>query len=315
MKYPLVSIIIPVYNGSDYLKQAIDSALAQTYHNIEVIVVNDGSNDNGATESIVLSYGDKLRYIKKENGGVSSALNVGINAMRGEYFSWLSHDDVYMPAKVEEQIKMLCKLGQENSIAMCANKQIDKESNDMGKPRMSKLPVSSVIDWKTALNYVFEHNCNGCTLLIPKSVFKKCGVFNEELRYSQDFLMWATIFLNGYSLVYSDNVGVGSRVHNKQVTQTRRDLFVHDSGIIADILCPKLAEISNKKDDFLYEYAKTNAIHNNDFVVKNCIVRSRISCALSLLQIVKLKLFCVYGTIRPTIRRLYYQYVKKVSTQ
>ena len=65
MKEPLVSIIIPVYNGSNYMRQAIDSALAQTYKNTEVIVVNDGSTDGGATDEVALSYGDKIRYYLK----------------------------------------------------------------------------------------------------------------------------------------------------------------------------------------------------------------------------------------------------------
>ena len=68
MEKPLISIIIPVYNGSNYLRDAINSALAQTYTNIEIIVVNDGSNDNGETEKIALSYGEKIRYFSKENG-------------------------------------------------------------------------------------------------------------------------------------------------------------------------------------------------------------------------------------------------------
>ena len=76
---PKVSIVIPVYNGANYLGEAIDSALEQTYENIEIIVVNDGSTDDGATREIALSYGDRIRYFEKENGGVSSALNLGIN--------------------------------------------------------------------------------------------------------------------------------------------------------------------------------------------------------------------------------------------
>ena len=107
---PKVSIVIPVYNGANFLREAIESALAQTYENIEVIVVNDGSTDSGTTEEIARSYGDRLRYYHKENGGVASALNFGIREMRGEYFSWLSHDDVYYPNKVETQIQYLKKL-------------------------------------------------------------------------------------------------------------------------------------------------------------------------------------------------------------
>ena len=91
------------------MREAIDSALAQTYRNIEIIVVNDGSNDNGETERIALSYGDKIRYFHKENGGVSSALNLGIQNMQGEYFSWLSHDDKYSPKKIENQVNALAK--------------------------------------------------------------------------------------------------------------------------------------------------------------------------------------------------------------
>ena len=95
---PLVSIIIPVYNGENYLAEAINSALSQTYNNIEVIVINDGSKDQ--TDTICKSYGDRIKYLKKENGGVASALNFGIDNMNGEYFSWLSHDDLYLPDKV-----------------------------------------------------------------------------------------------------------------------------------------------------------------------------------------------------------------------
>jgi len=102
---PLVSIVIPVYNGSNFLKEAIQSALSQTYNNIEIIVVNDGSNDNNKTEQIALSFKNKIRYLKKNNGGVSSALNLGIRKMNGDFFSWLSHDDLYEKDKIQNQIE------------------------------------------------------------------------------------------------------------------------------------------------------------------------------------------------------------------
>ena len=102
---PLVSIIIPVYNGENFVIEAIESALNQTYENIEVIVVNDGSVDR--TEELITPYLRRLKYIKKENGGVSSALNLGIKESQGEYVSWLSHDDIYYPEKIKKQINFL----------------------------------------------------------------------------------------------------------------------------------------------------------------------------------------------------------------
>jgi glycosyltransferase involved in cell wall biosynthesis len=106
---PLVSIIIPVYNGFNYLKEAIESALGQTYENIEILVINDGSNDNNLTNNLAISFGEKIIYYEKENGGVASALNFGISKMNGEYFSWLSHDDIYKPEKIEKQISFINK--------------------------------------------------------------------------------------------------------------------------------------------------------------------------------------------------------------
>ena len=125
---PKVSIIIPVYNGSDYMREAIDSALSQTYDNIEIIVVNDGSKDNGESERIALTYGDKIRYIYKENGGVSTALNEGIRHMSGEYFSWLSHDDVYTPDKIKKSVLALSQLSDKTTVIRCDSMHIDKNS-------------------------------------------------------------------------------------------------------------------------------------------------------------------------------------------
>src|SRR4029077_15584065 len=104
---PMVSVVVPVYNGANYLGAAIESVLRQTYSNIEIVAVNDGSNDNGATERVALSYGKRVRYFFKSNGGVASALNRAISEARGEYISWLSHDDLYTSDKIERQISFL----------------------------------------------------------------------------------------------------------------------------------------------------------------------------------------------------------------
>ena len=128
MKFqPKISIIIPVYNGENYLRESIESAINQTYKNIEIIVVNDGSNDDNKTENIALSYGSKVKYIKKKNGGVASALNLGIEKMTGDYFSWLSHDDLYTPNKIKNQVDILEKIEDKETLICCRHCVVDKD--------------------------------------------------------------------------------------------------------------------------------------------------------------------------------------------
>ena len=160
---PKVSIVIPVYNGSNFLKEAIDSALAQTYKNIEIIVVNDGSSDDGATEKIAKSYGDKIKYYKKENGGVATALNLGIKKMTGEYFSWLSHDDKYKTDKVKIQIKFMSKIKENNVILFSNYDLMDENSKITGKCKFNQSILT-----KTPIYALLRGNVNGITMLIPK---------------------------------------------------------------------------------------------------------------------------------------------------
>lgn len=101
--YPLVSILINNYNYGSFVGEAIESALHQTYSNVEVIVVDDGSTDN--SREIIKSYGDKIIPILKQNGGQASAFNAGFAASQGEIICFLDSDDVFQPSKVEEVVQ------------------------------------------------------------------------------------------------------------------------------------------------------------------------------------------------------------------
>ncbi|HOW51572.1 MAG TPA: glycosyltransferase [bacterium] len=208
---PLISIVIPVYNGENYLREAIDSALAQTYPNIEVIVVNDGSTDDGATERIALSYGDRIRYFAKKNGGVASALNMALREMRGEYFSWLSHDDVYLPEKIVRQWEVLSR-SEGKRMVTCHVCVIDSSGKKLREivpsSRLSRSPR-----WFLALD--IDGGMNGCSLLIPKSAFDEYGDFDENLQTTQDYDMWFRI-TNNYSIAIVPEVLLCSRQHAKQ---------------------------------------------------------------------------------------------------
>ena len=215
---PKVTIVIPVYNGEQYLKEAIDSALSQTYKNIEVLVVNDGSKDK--TDEIAKSYGNKIKYIKKDNGGVASALNVALKEMSGEYFSWLSHDDLYLPTKIEKQIKALSTTENKNTIIAC---NVDIVSSSLTLIRHNKIPDNAKKSMSCYLAFDQTVGLNGCALLVPKKLFDKHGSFNEDLKVTQDYDMWFRFAINEKFYIIDDNL-VLSRQHENQGSKTMKEV-------------------------------------------------------------------------------------------
>ncbi len=211
---PKVSIIIPVYNGANYLREAIDSALTQTYQNFEVIVINDGSNDEGSTDRIALSYGRKIRYFKKDNGGVGSALNYGIDKMEGDYFSWLSHDDLYDPRKIQTQIDLIRKANDKYIIPYSCIEYIDSKSLPLHRKEIIPIDYRKM---KYAL--ITNSPIHGCTLLIHKKVFETIGNFNQDLVTAQDYDLWFRI-AEKFQFLYMPDILVKARLHVQQGTIT-----------------------------------------------------------------------------------------------
>lgn len=311
---PLVSIIIPVYNGSNYMREAIDSALNQTYKNIEIIVVNDGSRDDGATERIAKSYGDRIRYIAKENGGVSTALNVGIRNMHGDYFSWLSHDDVYMPDKVEKSVEALAGMENVISVVYCAYTHIDENSRLLSPVPKTEGKTKTLISWKTMLSDLFcSGSLNGCSFLIKKSVFDEVGLFDEELRFYQDTVMWFKIFMAQNDVLMIPDVCVKGRVHRKQLTQTGQALFRRDCEKISTFMIPRLAKISTPDENILLTYTKYNAKYCNTAVVKNACAEARKARLFRCSDFICVSFLFVFGAVRPLIRQIYYAVFRGVK--
>lgn len=218
--FPLISIIIPVYNGENYVKEAIDSALNQTYKNIEIVVVNDGSKDN--TDEILQSYDDKIRYIKKENGGVASALNLAIKESKGEYISWLSHDDLYVENKIEKQVEKLKTLENKNSIIFSNSILFYPDDREIFCNVRNSGYISD--NKESIITLLFSSGLHGCSLLIPKAAFEKCGYFDENLRTTQDYDLWFKFIKHGYPFVLVDEYLVKGRQHEMQDTRAKVDL-------------------------------------------------------------------------------------------
>lgn len=230
MKYayhPKVTIIIPVYNGELYMKYAIDSALNQTYDNIEVLVINDGSMDK--TDKIAKEYGDRIRYIAKENGGVSTVLNMAIREMEGDWLSWLSHDDVYLPNKIESQIKQLNEIVEKQGV-----KNIDRyvlscqaqRINEAGKilPRGTKSHPVYTDKYDLICKEICNYSIGGCTVMASKSTYLSLGGFDEKNITVSDTDMWFRMMLNDYTFVFSDDQLVQSRYHKNMVSIQKNNL-------------------------------------------------------------------------------------------
>lgn len=212
---PKVSIIIPVYNWSNFLDKAIESALYQTYKNIEIIVINDGSNDNWATEKIALSYGNKIKYFYKENGGVSTALNKWIQESSWEYISWLSHDDLYYNNKIEEQINYLGNNYSENLILSSNIVIIDSNNQEIKELNLNYEPKNILFD------LLFKWIINWCTLLIPKRAFLIAWDFSINLKTTQDYNLWFKFIKKWFIFKNIPKKLVKSRVHDEQDSQRK----------------------------------------------------------------------------------------------
>ena len=307
--FPKVSIVIPVYNGANYLRESIESALAQTYQNFEVLVVNDGSTDDGATEEIALSYGDKIRYFHKENGGVSSALNLGIRHMTGDYFSWLSHDDAYEPEKLADSVALLSTLAsRDHVLAMCGGYYIDKDSHRLHNMNFH-LENHRLYTGVEVVSHILKHGVlDACCLLIPKTAFDDCGFFDEDLRYNQDALMWYRFFSRGYSLmVDGENRHVMYRLHAAQTSKTRRDLLLRDSYRLVQRIGPSFVTLSTPTHRVLYLLGIKNARHDCEDAVNECIRLGKESGLFQNHDILFLRSFLIWGKCRNLLKKIYHR--------
>lgn len=229
MNTPLVSIIIPLYNGSNYVAQAIDSALAQTYQNFEIIVVNDGSTDHGAGRDICLSYGDKIRYFEKENGGCSSALNYGIRQAKGEFISWLSHDDLYDPEKLASQIEYyeIYSLDPKTTLISNPSRLIDENGDTIFYPvNVKTRKLNSVQMFEKLL---MGGGFGGCGLMIPKTFFDAGVYFREDFRFVLDWNLWKRFAINGAQVYVNEKILASNRMHSSQVTVRQSDRLIPET--------------------------------------------------------------------------------------
>lgn len=199
---PLVSIIIPTYNREKIIGKALDSVFAQTRQDFEIIVLDDGSQDN--TKAVVEAYGPKVKYFYQDNKGIAGARNSGMGRAGGRYIAFLDSDDYWLPAKLERQLALFDEHPDYGMVAsQCGAVAIDGSYREKNRPGKSG----------RVLHDLFKKNfIRTSSAVITRQCLEKVGGFDESLREGEEYDYWLRIaaefavgFINEPLAVYVDN--------------------------------------------------------------------------------------------------------------
>lgn len=213
----LVSIIMPAYNAATYLREAVDSALGQTYREREIIVVDDGSTDD--THHILADYGKEIRVVRQANKGSAGACNAGVAIAQGEWIAFLDADDIWLPDKLARQIEVCGNSAIAHADSVCFGETLPCEL-----PRSSFEPpyFGNVLRELLIRNFITKS-----TVLMRRQVFLTCGGFDESYVAVEDWPLFLKVCAV-HELGYLPDVVVRYRVHKKSKSmQGRKTLADH----------------------------------------------------------------------------------------
>jgi len=180
-----ISIIIPTYNQAEYLQEAVDSVLNQTYKNIEIIIIDDGSTDN--TLKVVNSFNDnKIIFIQQRNKGASSARNTGIKEANGEYIAFLDSDDLWLKDKLRKQIDFMRENQKVGLLGTGCFQVIDTNKMIYKKifPHKNEILQKDLIKYNPFIQ---------SSVMVRKNVFNDIGLYDEKFKESEDYDLWLRI--------------------------------------------------------------------------------------------------------------------------
>jgi glycosyltransferase involved in cell wall biosynthesis len=242
---PSVSVVIPAYNVAPYIAETLNSVLAQTFNDFEVVVVDDGSPDGEELERVLEPYLERVRYVRQENRGAGAARNHGVREARGEFVAFLDSDDLWMPEYLEEQVRFLRDGGYDLAYA---DALLFGDSPIAGKTYMQTAPSIGPV---TFLSLV-RNECNIITsgVVARRPVLVEVGLFNESLRNGQDFELWTRLARHGARLGYQRKVllryrcregSLSGDMMNRLTRETRVYSYIADN---YDLTAAERAEVA-----------------------------------------------------------------------
>jgi glycosyltransferase involved in cell wall biosynthesis len=183
---PLVSVVVPTYNCARFLPEALESAFAQTYQPVEIVVVDDGSTDGSM--DLLSGYGSRVRLLRQPNQGVSAARNHGIRESRGEFVAFLDADDLWTPDKLEKQMALFADASV--GLVHCGLEYIDEQGHPLGTNLTGRrgrvLRAITLLDGTVVL-------AGGSTAVVRKASFERAGHFDLEMSTAADWDMWRRV--------------------------------------------------------------------------------------------------------------------------
>ena len=212
---PRVSVIIPTYNQASYLSEAVESALAQSYQDLEVIVIDDGSTDN--TPEVASGFPPGVIYIRQENQGVSTARNNGIEMAKGEYLAFLDSDDIMLEGALQKSVDFL---DQHPEAGFCYGQvyRMDDKGRTLRLIGSRGAKTSCIRDGKEQIALMlFRGDITPSTVLARRFCFEEVGLFNTTLHIGEDIDMWLRLAMR-YSVGYIAEPLAKYRVHPQSAT-------------------------------------------------------------------------------------------------
>lgn len=211
---PRVSVIIPAYNTARYIGETLESVLAQTFSDYEVIVVNDGSPDTPELEKVILKYQDHIRYIRQQNRGLGGARNTGIRHARGEFLAFLDSDDVWLPDFLTEQLKFFAE--NPSLDLACAGCVYFGQTELEGTSWQSLDPVEDPVTFEKILPT--HGGAFASFVLLRRETALKVGFFDEAKNLLEDYHYWLMLLYRGGRMGYLRKVLGKRRIHSESLT-------------------------------------------------------------------------------------------------
>ena len=217
----MISIVIPVYNGEKYLAECIESVLSQTYTDYELLIIDDGSTDS--TQKIAMMYKDsnpdKITVYLKGNGGTASALNLGIEKMKGTWFKWLSADDKFHDKNVlDDMMTLIGVTPNHKDYIFYTDFDLMDEDSKIFKHHKEPDRTGETRDLRNA-ELMHGFYGNGSSSLIHKNILDKCGNFDESLPYDEDLDFWIRACIKyRYTLYHLPIISIDYRTHKESLT-------------------------------------------------------------------------------------------------